>query len=403
MRKLVLFFCILICSTVSGKENVTVKMTLDDFVRGVEQDVYVYRIVGNNYYIDDSVHIVPSKNTYIVHSRVDYESPIRILFSKRGPLHMLLLAHPNEKIEVNITEDDHHFGMLYKKASKGSVSNDSLVSFWDKSFEYNRRISEVKKDMTYRPNHADSILLSEKIKQIEAAKLCYIKHTAMNSDYPYIAHMAQMLVKKQVSPKDYDAISQRNESHFPIYLATMRQSEKYIDPKQDYVSNRKFIKAKESDRVKLKSLPVAKSAVDSIGQIVSVILRDSLGKGISVSNYLGKYVLIEVWASWCAPCIAGMPTIKAVQEAYPDDLVCCLVTIDKDPKLWKRAIKKYQLGSMLHYKATDEKGDVYGDNIPLVGNAEIPRNLLLDREGRLVAINLFDAELWTELSTLIKH
>lgn len=34
-------------------------MTLDDFVRGIEQDAYVYRIVGNHYYIGDSVHIVP--------------------------------------------------------------------------------------------------------------------------------------------------------------------------------------------------------------------------------------------------------------------------------------------------------------------------------------------------------
>ena len=94
-------------------------MTLDDFVRGIEQDAYVYRIVGNHYYIDDSVHIVPSKNTYIVHSRVDYESPIRILFSKRGPLHMLLLAHPNEKIEVKIHSRNRPYCVILSRHYRG--------------------------------------------------------------------------------------------------------------------------------------------------------------------------------------------------------------------------------------------------------------------------------------------
>ena len=61
---------------------------------------------ANIYSIDDSIKIEPGCDKYVVHANVPYETAIRLLFSKRGPLHMQVLARPKDKITLEITEED---------------------------------------------------------------------------------------------------------------------------------------------------------------------------------------------------------------------------------------------------------------------------------------------------------
>src|SRR5690606_40246033 len=68
------------------------------------------------------------------------------------------------------------------------------------------------------------------------------------------------------------------------------------------------------------------------------------GNKINLNDYKGRYVLINFWATWCAPCIAEMPAIIKIRELYPDDrLTIISVSSDEDYAKFKKAIKKYKM------------------------------------------------------------
>ena len=118
MYRILLFLCFtlhidVIYSQVV-KTNVELAVLVSPFINETEQMLYVYQLNGNTYTIDDSVRIEPGRDRYVVHASVPYETTIRLLFSKRGPLHMQILVRPKDKITIEITEEDqkHHITML---------------------------------------------------------------------------------------------------------------------------------------------------------------------------------------------------------------------------------------------------------------------------------------------------
>jgi thiol-disulfide isomerase/thioredoxin len=50
-------------------------------------------------------------------------------------------------------------------------------------------------------------------------------------------------------------------------------------------------------------------------------MLDSAGATRTLSEFAGKVVVLNIWAEWCAPCVEEMPTLAALQKAFPDDAV----------------------------------------------------------------------------------
>lgn len=55
---------------------------------------------------------------------------------------------------------------------------------------------------------------------------------------------------------------------------------------------------------------------------------DSYGRPIEISNYRGKWVVINYWATWCSPCIQEIPDLNKLAKYYKDKVVVLGVTID---------------------------------------------------------------------------
>jgi thiol-disulfide isomerase/thioredoxin len=105
--------------------------------------------------------------------------------------------------------------------------------------------------------------------------------------------------------------------------------------------------------------------------------------GEILKKYKGKKLLIDVWASWCADCIEGMPEVKEIQKNNPD-WVYVFLSLDKSIQSWKNGIQRYEVDGEHYFIPSGWKGD-FNSFIDLDW---IPRYMVVDEIGK---ITLFKA------------
>lgn len=104
---------------------------------------------------------------------------------------------------------------------------------------------------------------------------------------------------------------------------------------------------------------------------------DTRGKTISLSEYHGKYVILNFWASWCSPCIEELPALKRIRESYPEDkLEIISITYDKDTMAFLKSVQKYNM-NWIHIFGDEDLIKKYGDQA-------VPMVYLLDDTGKII-------------------
>lgn len=126
-------------------------------------------------------------------------------------------------------------------------------------------------------------------------------------------------------------------------------------------------------------------------------LPDAQGQPLTLSQLRGHYVLLDFWASWCAPCRAENPTLRAAYQRFRDrgpGLVVLSVSVDESPAAWQRAVAEDAL-PWAQLRAEDGVSGAIGRAFQLMG---VPATTLLDPTGRLVATTLRGEALTRELA-----
>jgi len=125
----------------------------------------------------------------------------------------------------------------------------------------------------------------------------------------------------------------------------------------------------------------------AIGQTAPVFSQaDTTGAEVSLSDFKGKYVLIDFWASWCPYCREANPHLVKVFETYKDkEFVIIGISLDSKRENWIKAIYDDKLAGWYHL--SDLKG-WQNAVAELYGIKSIPQNVLIDPNGVIIGRNL---------------
>lgn len=263
---------------------------------------------------------------------------------------------------------------------KGSVTNDdnakvnaTLKPVYDKynqlNNEYKTQTEEKQKDSAYimsLEKRADAVH-----KEIIAAKMSFVK---AHPD----RYMSLMAFNSTLPPGEFDAIA----------------AEKVFNTLAE--KNRKS----ELGQEVLARIEKVKKTQDGV-LAPDFTQNDINGKPVKLSDFRGKWVLLDFWASWCGPCRRENPNLVKTYQAFKDKGFTVLgVSLDKpaDKEKWVAAIEK---DGLTWTQVSDLKA-WENEAAKLYEVTAIPMNFLINPEGKIVARYLRGEVLDKKLAEVIK-
>lgn len=113
----------------------------------------------------------------------------------------------------------------------------------------------------------------------------------------------------------------------------------------------------------------------------SFLLKDINGTLISLENFKGKYVLIDFWASWCAPCRSDFPFVKELYKNYKDKgFEIVSISYHDEVNAWKKAITKESTELWTNISIEENKSNTAEDYYV----TSIPLKILIDKNGIII-------------------
>ncbi|MCM1989918.1 TlpA family protein disulfide reductase [Oceanirhabdus seepicola] len=181
------------------------------------------------------------------------------------------------------------------------------------------------------------------------------------------------LMKKAVDDYNMNAEAQSYE----VKLDSKNKEEKNKeeinkDNMEEESKKEENIKQKEN----IKKEDTSKEKVE-YNQDINFTLQDLNGNEVSISDFQGKKVFINFWATWCPNCKVEMPHMQTIWEEFGEEVVVVAVDIGES----KETVKKYIDKAGYKFKVLlDEKNDIAGK----FGITAVPTSILLDENGNLI-------------------
>ena len=124
-----------------------------------------------------------------------------------------------------------------------------------------------------------------------------------------------------------------------------------------------------------------------IGETAPDFTLTDAGRTVTLSQFRGKPVLLNFWASWCGPCVAEMPALVELQKQLGDKATILAVSVDSDANAYQQFVRDHHVDILTIRDPRQTANTLYG-------TFKFPETYVIDRNGKIVRKFIGPAD-WT--------
>ena len=320
-------------------------------------------VLGGNFSFSDSI-VVPE---------------MYYLFFKNIRGNVPVVLEPGN-IEMTVYKDS-----LRSTIIKGTKSNDDFKQYIDESSSFINELNSIQNEINYNIAINDSLIKLDLEEQF-------------------------IEMRKKLTDYEYDFMSNKNDSYVSALILQRMVFERSIDYDIADSILVNFDKSlfKTSPFIAVRGIidnyKMSNTEAPRIGSFAPKFSGPGLnGEVISLYSIKSKYILIDFWASWCAPCRVENPGLAELQSKYSDeDFTILGVSLDMNMESWKRAIEVDKIESWIHISNLKYFNDPIAKLYDL-SKEGIPSSFLINPERKIIARNIKGEDLEFVLNAELKY
>ncbi|MFC4633267.1 redoxin domain-containing protein [Dokdonia ponticola] len=357
------------------EENYSIKGTAAGVSDGTE--IYLQELGENNQRIALDTAVVTAE-AFVFNKPREKGKGIQILTTSLNR-QQLLLVKDQAPLTITLYKDS-----IASSLVTGSKANELFNTYTTNSRQLNKKKAELKQKLNQAQRETDGIMVTEYNAQINALDKQYIENKKQVVTENTDNMVAIMALSDLINARVLDI--EETEAYYNDFASDIQKS-----PLGASIKN--YIAQQKSQRAASKVASVGNKAPE-----FSAPTPD--GKELALSETLGKYTIVDFWASWCKPCRMENPNVVRVYNKYHDKgLNIISVSLDQpgQKQRWIKAIEKDQMD---WYHVSNLQ--FWNDPIPRsYGVRAIPATFLLDETGTIIAKDLRGQALENKIAELL--
>ena len=371
MKKL-FFLSFLILSSCSN--NSDFKLSASSDISDGEM-VYLVQYKENIPVLKDSASVVKGNFTF---SDSILVPEMHYIFFKNIKGNIPVILEPGN-INITVYKDS-----LRSTKINGTKSNDDFKTYIDESSSLINELNNIQNEINYNIALNDSLLTDDLEKQF-------------------------INMRKKLTDYEFDFMKNKNDSYISALILQRMVFERSIDyDKADSILNTfdeslSLTSPFTAVEKIIENYKLSNTEAPIVGSYAPKFSGPGIdGEVISLDGIKSKYILIDFWASWCAPCRVENPGLAELLNVYSsDDFSILGVSLDMNLESWKKAIETDGIQSWVHISNLKYFNDPIA-KLYDISKEGIPSSFLLNPERKIIARNIKGEDLEFVLNAELK-